>query len=150
MKVTETLGNRSAVTEIHSKDEKRTAGSIDGNFQNRLKHIESSNYEEHIRELAGRIAKQGEKLGKNVDIRELKVYKKLVSEFLGEAVGNSHKFFKQNFLDRRGRHRVYAVIKKINKELDMLTQEVLGEQKDNIKILQRIEDIRGLIMDIIV
>lgn len=149
MKVTETLGSLSTVAEVHGKDEKRASGSVEGNFQSRLKHIESRNYEEHIRELANRIAEQGKKLGKNVDIRELKIYKKMISEFLGEAVGSSHKFSKQNFLDRRGRHRVYAIIKKINGELDALTQEVLSDQKDNIRILQRIDDIRGLIMDII-
>ena len=149
MKITKTLGNTSSVTEMHYKDEKRSAGGSEVSFWSNLKHVESRNYEVRIKELADSIAKQGEKLGKNIDIMELMVYKKLISEFLGEVVADSYKFFKRSFLDRRGRHRVYAVIKKINEELDALTQEVLSDQKDNIRILQRLDDIRGLIMDII-
>ena len=80
---------------------------------------------------------------------KLKVYKKLISEFFDETVNNSHKFTKQNFLDRRGRHRVYAVVKTVNKELDELTNDVLNSEKDNIKILKRLDDIRGMILDII-
>ena len=149
MKITKTLGNTSSVKEIHYKDEKRNAAGTEVSFRSNLKYAASSNYEMRIRELADSIAKQEEKLGKNIDIMELMIYKKLISEFLGEVVGDSYRFFKRSFLDRRGRHRVYALIKKINEELDMLTKEVLSEQKDNIRILQRLDDIRGLIMDIL-
>jgi hypothetical protein len=107
------------------------------------------NYEQHIEELARQIAEQGKKLGDKVDIRELRTYKKLISEFLDEAVGSSMKFSKQSLLDRRGRHKVYALIKKINTELDLLTQDVIKDEKDNIGILRRIDDIRGLILDMI-
>jgi len=149
MKITKTLGNTTSVTEMHYKDEKRSIGSSEMSFWSNLKHIESRDYEVRIKELADSIAKQGEKLGKNIDIMELLTYKRLISEFLGEVVSDSYRFYKRSFLDRRGRHRVYAIIKKINEELDMLTKEVLSEQKDNIKILQRLDDIRGLIMDIL-
>jgi len=56
---------------------------------------------------------------------------------------------KQNVLDRRGRYRVYSTIKKINDELDNLVADVLRNQKDNLKILQRLDDIRGLILDLL-
>ncbi|HHV99726.1 MAG TPA: YaaR family protein [Clostridiaceae bacterium] len=149
MKITKTLGNTSSLTETLYKDEKRSTGSSELSFWSNLKRVESRNYEVRIKELADSIARQGEKLGKNIDIMELMVYKKLISEFLGEVVSDSYRFFKRSFLDRRGRHRVYAIIKKINEELDLLTKEVLSEQKDNIRILQRLDDIRGLIMDIL-
>ncbi len=149
MKITKTLRNTSSVTGLHFKDEKKSTGGSEMNFWSNLKHVESRNYEVRIKELADSIAKQGEKLGKNINIMELMVYKRLISEFLAEVVSDSYRFFKRSFLDRRGRHRVYAVIKKINEELDQLTKEVLSEQKDNIRILQRLDDIRGLIMDIL-
>jgi uncharacterized protein len=108
---------------------------------------ENGSYDQQLEELVNDIVKQGEKLGKRVDIKELRDYKRLISEFLGVAVGNSRKFSKQSLLDRRGRHKVYALIKKINNELDLLTQEVMNGEKDNIDILRRVDDIRGLILD---
>lgn len=149
MKVRESLSNPSNVAGLPGKEERKVSESRESGFQEQLKHVENRNYEERLKELMDGITQQGEKLAKKNDIRELKIYKKLISEFLDEAVSNSHKFSKQSFLDRRGRHRVYAVIKRVNEELELLTQDVLKEEKDNIKILQRLDDIRGLILDIV-
>ncbi len=148
MKVGENLGKSSGIVGTVAKEEKKVPNSRESAFQSQIRRIEGQDHEERIRELASKIAEQGEKLGKKVDIRELKVYKKLISEFLDEAVNNSRKFSKESFLDRRGRFKVYATVKKINSELEELTEQVLKEEKDNIKILQRIDDIRGLIMDL--
>ena len=148
MKVNETLNQPSSVASVGGRDERKTAEIKGDSFQSQLKRAEGQNLDERINLLVQDIFEQGEKLSKKVDIRELKKYKKLISEFLGEAVGNSHKFSKESFLDRRGRYKVYASIKKINEELDCLTRDVLSEEKDNIKILQRLDDIRGLILDI--
>lgn len=105
--------------------------------------------EEVLKEMAKQIEKQGEKLAKHVDIAELKVYKRMIQEFLNEAVRASTRFSKESFLDRRGRHRVYAVIRSINENLEKLTEEVLKSERNHLEILGRIEDIRGLILDLI-
>ena len=118
-------------------------------FLETVKNAEDRGIVERLREKANEIAEQGEKLADRVDIRELRVYKKLISDFMDEAVGNSRKFSKQSFLDRRGRHKVYAVIKKVNEELDELTREVLRDEKDRLTILKKLDDIKGLILDIL-
>ena len=120
-----------------------------GDFAGLLKNVEEKDIVARLRIQADEIAKQGKKLADRVDIKELRTYKRMISDFLDEAVGNSRKFSKQSFLDRRGRHKVYAVIKKVNEELDELTKEVLSEEKDRIMILKRLDDIKGLILDII-
>lgn len=149
VKIGEATNQRSAISEIGGKDDRRITENRTESFQSQLIRVEGATEEERIRNLADMIFEQGKKLGKKVDIRELKIYKRMIAEFLGEAVGNSRKFSKESFLDRRGRHRVYAAVKRINEELDNLTKEVLGAEKDNIQILQRLDDIRGLIMDIL-
>lgn len=131
-----------------SVEEKNVSDVSQPSFKEYVARESGKYHQEHISILLQKVNDQAKKLGKKVDIKELKLYKKLVSEFLDEAVNNSHKFAKENFLDKRGRHRVYAVIKKVNKELEILTTEVLKEQKDNLSILQRLEDIRGLLLDI--
>lgn len=131
------------------RDERTIRNERDTAFSSQLKKLEFNNYQERIKILADKIQSQGKKLEKKADIRDLKVYKQLISEFLDEAVSHSHSFTKKNFLDRRGRHRVYAIIKKINEELIELTNEVLKAEQNNINILKKLDDIRGLILDLL-
>ena len=92
---------------------------------------------------------QGKKLGKHMDVRDMKHYRKLIQEFMNEIVSRSHKFSRENFLDRRGRHRVYGMIKRVNTALDELAQELMKDEKDHLAILGKIDEIRGLLLDIL-
>ena len=67
----------------------------------------------------------------------------------GERIVNrSHEFSRENFLDRRGRHRVYGIVKLVDKNLDDLATELLKDEKDNLTILSKVGEIRGLLIDI--
>ena len=94
------------------------------------------------------ITMQGEKIGKKKDIKDMRKYRSLIKDFMNEIVSRSHSFSRENFLDRRGRHRVYGIIRLVDENLDALAGELLKEEKDNITILQKIGDIRGLLLDI--
>ena len=91
---------------------------------------------------------QGEKLAKHRDVKDMKRYRSLIKEFMNEIVGRSHEFSRENFLDRRGRHRVYGIIRLIDQNLDELAQELVKDEQDNISILAKIGEIRGLLLDI--
>ena len=72
----------------------------------------------------------------------------LIKEFLNEVLSRSHEFSRENYLDRRGRHRVYGIIRIIDKELDELAEELVKDEKDAISILGKIDEIQGLLLDI--
>lgn len=67
---------------------------------------------------------------------------------MNEVVNRSHEFSRENFLDRRGRHRVYGIVKLVDKNLDDLASELLKDEKDNLAILSKVGEIRGLLIDI--
>lgn len=92
---------------------------------------------------------QGERIARHMDIRDLKKYRELIKDFLNEVVNRSHKFSRENFLDRRGRHRVYGIIKLIDENLDELAEELLKDEEDHIAILDKIGEIEGLLLDIL-
>ncbi len=92
---------------------------------------------------------QGNRIAEHMDIRDLRKYRELIREFLNEVVYRSHKFSRENFLDRKGRHRVYGLIKLIDANLDELAQELVKDEKDHITILSKIGEIRGLLLDIL-
>ena len=79
----------------------------------------------------------------------MKHYRSLIKGFLNEIVYRSHSFSRENYLDRKGRHRVYGIIRLIDKNLDELAQELLKDEKDNIKILNLVGDIEGMLLDIL-
>lgn len=121
----------------------------DGSFKFTLvSHIEDQNLQARLNFMLEEISAQGKKLGKRMDVRDMKRYRELIREFMNEIVSRSHKFTRENFLDRKGRHRVYTMIKLVNKELDELAMELIKDEKDHILILNKIDEIRGLLIDI--
>lgn len=98
--------------------------------------------------LMSEITEQGERIAKKKDIKDMRRYRSLIKDFMNEIVSRSHVFSRENFLDRRGRHRVYGIIRLVDENLDELAKELVKEQVDNITVLQKIGDIRGLILDI--
>ena len=67
---------------------------------------------------------------------------------MNEVVNRSHKFSRENFLDRKGRHRVYGIVKLVDKNLDELAEELVKDESDHITILDKIGEIAGLLLDI--
>ena len=131
-------------------DPSRHAVSGDDSFKfSLISNIMEKELQTRVAEIMAEITEQGKKLGKKTDIRDMKRYRELIKSFLNEVVYRSHKFSRENFLDRRGRHRVYGIIRLIDENLDNLAEELLKEEKDNIAILDTIDEIRGLLLDIL-
>lgn len=111
-------------------------------------HIEEAELQERLSSLMGQITAEGEKIAKRKDLRDMKHYRGLVKEFMNEIVSRSHSFARENFLDRKGRHRVYGIVRLVDQTLDDLAQELMKDEKDNLAILSKIGEIRGLLLDI--
>jgi hypothetical protein len=111
-------------------------------------NIEDAELSQRLNLLMEEIVMQGDKLVKRTDIRDMKKYRTLIKEFMNEIVNRSHKFSRENFLDRRGRHRVYGIIRLVDEKLDELAKELVSEEKDSISILAKVDEIRGLLLDI--
>ena len=110
--------------------------------------LEDAGLAERLNLMMQDIIQQGEKISKRNDIRDMQRYRILIKDFLNEVVSRSHVFSRENFLDRKGRHRVYGIIRQVDKELDELAQELVKDETNNIDILARIGQIQGLLLDI--
>ena len=110
--------------------------------------IEDATLAERLNLMMEDIVQQGKQISKKNDIRDMQRYRILIKDFLNEVVTRSHAFSRENFLDRRGRHRVYGIIRLVDETLDDLAQELVKDEKDNINILAKIGQIEGLLLDI--
>ena len=121
----------------------------DGTFKFTLaSHIQEADLQARLSTLMEEITMQGDRLAKKRDIRDMKKYRGLIKDFMNEVINRSHQFSRENFLDRRGRHRVYGIIRLVDQTLDDLAQELVKDEKDNLAILAKIGEIRGLLLDL--
>ena len=113
-----------------------------------IRNIEEKDLQEKLNSMMEEITVQGDKISKHMDIKDMKKYRELVKGFLNEVVSRSHEFSRENFLERRGRHRVYGIVRLVDKNLDDLAGELVKDEKDHLAIISKIDDIRGLLLDI--
>ncbi len=138
------------MTQVTQVPDTEPVASGDGSFKFTLASaITDAELQAKIDALMTDITAQGDRIARHMDIRDLKKYRGLIKEFLNEVVYRSHKFSRENFLDRKGRHRVYGLIRLIDSNLDELAQELVKDETDHISILSKIGEIRGLLLDIL-
>lgn len=113
-----------------------------------ISSIQEKELQEKLNGLMKEISEQGDKISKHMDIKDMKRYRTLVKEFMNEVVNRSHEFSRENFLDRRGRHRVYGIVRLVDENLDELAKELMNDEKDHLNILSKIDEIKGLLLDI--
>ncbi|MBS7683858.1 YaaR family protein, partial [Vibrio cholerae] len=78
----------------------------------------------------------------------LRRYKKMVKDFMDEAVNNALKLEEQSGFNRRGRTKVYKIVKEVDKKLVELTNTLLDKEKNGLDILQSVGEIQGLLINI--
>lgn len=121
----------------------------DGTFKFILaSNIAEEELQVRLNSMMEEITMQGDKLSKKMDVRDMKRYRGLIKDFMNEVVNRSHKFSRENFLDKKGRHRVYGIIRQVDDTLDELARELMKDEKDHLSILGKIGEIRGLLLDI--
>ena len=138
------------VTNTDIQPQKTQVETGDGTFKFTLaSQIQETQLQERMNTLLTDMITQYAVFSKHMNVRVMKKYRDLIKDFMNEVVYRSHKFSRENFLDRRGRHRVYGIIRRVDDTLDELAQELMKDEKDHLKILEKIGEIRGLLLDIL-
>ena len=134
------------VTQVQQTETQQVS---DGSFKFILAiNIAEEELQVRLNSMMEEITRQGDRLTKKMDVRDMKKYRSLIKDFMNEVVNRSHKFSRENFLDKRGRHRVYGIIRQVDDTLDELARELMKDEKDHLAILGKIGEIRGLLLDI--
>ena len=137
------------VAPVPQVDQTENVQAGDGTFKFILaSNIAEQDLQVRLSAMMQEITQQGDRISKKMDVRDMKKYRALIKDFMNEIVNRSHKFSRENFLDKKGRHRVYGIIRQVDDTLDELARELVKDEKDHIAILSRIDEIRGLLLDI--
>lgn len=134
---------------MNQLDTKLQTEQTDGSFKFTLvSHIEQQDLQARLLVMVEEITQQGKRIKKKVDIKDMKKYRQLIKEFMNEIITHSHEFTRENSLDRMGRHRVYGIVRLVDKACDELALELIKEEKDQLLILSKIDEIRGMLLDL--
>lgn len=138
----------SQLTQVEATEAVRNAGNGDFKFT-LVSHIQESELQAKLEGLMKEIEEEGQRIARHKDIRDMKRYRAKIKEFMNEVTTRSYAFSRENFLDRKGRHRVYGIIHLVDEELDKLAEALVADEKDHLEILRLIDDIRGMLIDIV-
>ncbi|MGI6192245.1 MAG: YaaR family protein [Christensenellales bacterium] len=127
----------------------QAGGSQGFMFSRHLMDFSQAQHQKYVEDLKDRIFKQGETIKRKADLSEFVQYRKLIAELLEVVASNAYACARTTALDSRGRRNVFVLIKKINVRLDELAQQILQEQKENLRLLETVDEIRGLLLDVL-
>ncbi len=109
---------------------------------------------EHSKELLDELLKDIESKGKqlieNRTVETLIEYREMIKGFVEEAVEKGYKIEERRGFSRTGRTRVMRTVKEIDKQLVELTNLILGQEKKQIRLLEKIGQIQGLLVNLII
>lgn len=105
---------------------------------------------ERLTQLMQKIEDQGKVLAESRTVEELRKYKALVKEFMDEAVQNGLSLEERRGFNRRGRTKIYKIVTEVDKKLLELTDAVLKQEEQGLKILDLVGEIKGLLVNLYV
>lgn len=140
--------NRVSKTGMNRMEKKEEVASASVSFTEVMGKKRENLIHEKMIKMMQDIEDQGKLLVESRTIEDLKKYKKLVKEFMEDAVNNGLKLEDQRGFNRRGRTKVYKIVKEVDKKLLDLTNAVLEKEKKGLDILNLVGEIKGLLINV--
>ncbi|KAB7663258.1 YaaR family protein [Bacillus sp. B1-b2] len=103
---------------------------------------------DQLNDLMKNIDDYGDILSRSQNLKDLNKYKSLVKQFVKEAVDYGLELKRDNSWDQFGQGRDLNTVQVIDDKLLELTEEVMANEKDGLRILDKIGEIKGLLINI--
>ncbi|MGL4982758.1 MAG: YaaR family protein [Treponemataceae bacterium] len=108
-------------------------------------------YDDALEILQDTVFLTGDVLKKNQDMESITTYQRAVRNFINFVIKNAYEIKEPMSIKRKNSNTQvkYSTIKIINEKLDSLATGVLYNQQDQLKLLEKIDEIRGLLINLI-
>ena len=103
---------------------------------------------EQLTRLLGDISTAGDRVAKNRTLRELARFKRLVKRFMEETVQFGLEGKQSHTWNRFGEGRRLKIVETIDEQLVQLAEDLLNEEKETIDLLDKIGEIKGLLINL--
>jgi len=129
-----------------STTERTSANSA--SFQKIMNSYSKALTQDHLHQLLQDIDQQGLQLSEKPTLKELHKYKNLVKQFMGEVTKNGMGLYQTESWDPYGGNKTLKTIQVLDRKLMELTDHVLNQQNAGLTILERIGEIKGLLINL--
>ncbi|MGI5936504.1 MAG: YaaR family protein [Oscillospiraceae bacterium] len=126
-----------------------SGGNSSRSFQQQLGSQLKEQYRERVTALFNEINEQAAHIVETADMVAFEKYRRLIAALLEEVTNNAYRLESECVLDPSGRQRVYEIIRTIDKKLENLAADILSRNSKHIDYICRMDEIRGLIMDML-
>lgn len=117
-------------------------------FQKILNSYSKELTQDHLHQLLQDIDQQGLQLSEKPTLNELHKYKNLVKQFMGEVTKNGMGLYQTESWDMYGGNKTLKTIQVLDRKLMELTDHVINQQNAGLSILERIGEIKGLLINL--
>ncbi len=92
---------------------------------------------------------QGDRLMRSLTVRELKLYRMMVKSFLEDTLRRGIKLKETRGWDKRGRGKRYKILEEVDALLVAMGEELLQSEEGRIELLEKVGEIRGLLINLV-
>lgn len=146
MKIGESL--RTTIERIGIREEQRIQDSKSASFRDLYAQANQKLQKEELNQLITSIDEMGERLKKRFNWNDLQQYKARIRKFLEQVVRNGFASKEERGFDRRGRMKLYHIVSQIDDLLAELAEHLIQEERDQLEILKKLGEIRGLLINL--
>lgn len=149
MKVRQPLDGANSLKFPLDKSIKQTGmENKESHFMEKLRNLNSEQIRQRLDSLLQKIDEQGKILQNTLSLRDLMSYKGLVKDFMGVVVSQGYNIKEEFGWNQRGQSKSYSLLKKIDEKLEELTQGLMDKESEQMDLLGKLGEIRGLLVDI--
>jgi len=117
-------------------------------FADVMREQEERRTQEELKRKIEEIKAQGERLARSMTVRELKLYRQMVKDFLDLTLRRGIGLKETRGWDRRGRGRRYKLLQEVDAILVQLGEELLQTEEGRLELLRKVGEIRGLLINL--
>ena len=140
--------NREMHVDFRRNNDVKPATQNQGRFGDMIVKQGTKMQTEQLTRLLGDISAAGDRVARNRTLRELTRFKMLVKRFLQEAVDHGLEMKQSHTWNRFGEGRRLKIVETIDERLVELAEEILNEEKETIDLLDKIGEIKGLLINL--
>ncbi len=124
---------------VEEADAKEGAGSA----------LDAPYSQEDLEKLLDEVHESGDRLKENPTVDLVQAYKKAVRDFVHYVVERSYSVEKKSSGRNVLKRNIYYSVAVIDDRLERLAAEILRNQRDKLEILRRVDEINGMIVDLL-
>ncbi len=117
-------------------------------FASMVRKSQSKLQHESLNQLMTRVDSQGQKLANQRTLENLRDYKNIVKQFIGESLSFGLQLSDKQSFNPSGGMKNHQLIEVIDEKLIEIHDEVLNNEKEGFDILQLVGEIKGLLINL--